>query len=171
MITLLKAYIDIVALRKGPEDIPASWLVLGISLLLLAMAWVVQISLLNLRAAAAVPVVVAYTAGLFLYVSVARFAGFGRRILPMLSALIACGSLLAMFSVAAGVLILPLLGDAVANAIGILIFFWSVPVKGHIVARTLDKHWFIGIAIAVIEFVLRFTIETSLLASQQGGGA
>ena len=89
----------------------------------------------------------------------------------MLSALIACGSLLAMFSVAAGVLILPLLGDAVANAIGILIFFWSVPVKGHIVARTLDKHWFIGIAIAVIEFVLRFTIETSLLASQQGGGA
>ena len=27
---------------------------------------------------------------------------------------------------------------------------WSVPVEGHIIARAIDRHWYLGIAIAVL---------------------
>jgi len=171
VIALLKTFIDVLALRKGPEVIPASWLVLGYSLGILALAWVVQLALLSVSADGVLPVLTAYAAGLSFYAAVAFYSGFRRRILPMLSTIIACGSLLAILAVAAGILILPLVGGTVANLVALLVYFWSIPVKGHVVARTLGKHWFIGIAIAMVEFGLRFTLETSLLALQQGDGA
>ena len=45
MLVLLKTYLDIIALRKGPDAVPASWLVLNLSLAILAFAWLFQVSL------------------------------------------------------------------------------------------------------------------------------
>lgn len=168
MIALLRTYMDIIALRKGPDSIPASWLVFGISLGLLALAWLVQAMLIELPAAGVLAALIAYAMALAFYSAIVFLFGFPARLLQMLSTLIACGSIVAILSAASGILFGQLLGAAAGNSISTLVFFWSVPVKGHVVARTIEKHWFFGVGIAMLAFILRFGIETSYLAQQQG---
>ena len=52
-----------------------------------------------------------------------------------------------------------------AGLIATLIIFWSVPVEGHIMARAIGQHWFIGIGIAVIAFMLQYGIQSAARAA------
>ena len=56
------------------------------------------------------------------------------------------------------VLFMPFLGQVPTGIIVTLTVFWSVPVKGHIVARAIDRHWYLGIAIAIAVFSIQFAI-------------
>jgi hypothetical protein len=42
---------------------------------------------------------------------------------------------------------------------------WSVPVEGHIIARAMGRHWYIGILIAITVFVLQFVIYSAMSAT------
>ena len=97
--------------------------------------------------------------------TVATVLGFRQRVLQMISAIVACGALLAIVSATISLILRPIAGLPVAVSLGTLVWFWSVPVKGHIVARTVQKHWFFGIGIAVLAFTLRFGIERSFYAA------
>jgi hypothetical protein len=165
---ILKTYLEIIALRKGPDVIPASWLVLSFSLLLLTLAWTIQLSVIDVPDGSVQPALIAYAAALAFYAIIASLLGFRHRLLPMISTIIACGSMIAVASTVGAVMLAPLTGAAVANSFATVVWFWSVPVKGHIIARTVEKHWFFGIGIAMFAFLLRFGVETSLLANQQG---
>ena len=164
MIALLKTYLEIIALRRGPELIPASWLVLLVSLGLLTLAWTVQLSLIDVPEGTVMPALIAYGAALGFYSIVVSSLGFRRRLLPMISAIIACGSIIAVLSTVGAMFLAPITGAVVANSFATLVWFWSVPVKGHVVARTVNKHWFFGIGVAMLAFVLRFGVEASLIA-------
>lgn len=168
MKALLKTYVDIIALRKGPDAIPASWLILYASLGMLGIAWLVQLSLIDAPLAGVVPALVAYGVALAFYSAVVVLFGYRRRVMQMLSTVIACGSIIAVVSAVSGTLIAPLIGQPLASSVAMLIWFWSVPVKGHVIAKTIEKHWFLGIAIAMLAFVLRFGVESSLFIRQQG---
>ncbi len=167
MIALLRTYLDVIALRKGPDAIPPSWLLLFVSFGLLAIAWVLQFALLNGPVSGVLPALLAYLLALGFYASVASALGFRRRVLQMLSTIVACGSLLAIVSATTSILLRPILGAQIAVSLGTLIWFWSVPVKGHIVARTVQKHWFFGIGIAMLAFILRFGVEASFFSSAE----
>ncbi len=62
-------------------------------------------------------------------------------------------------------LLLPLLGTVVTGLIANLILLWSVPVEGHIIARAIDRDWYIGILIAVLVFGLQLIIYQIISAT------
>ena len=164
MIALLRTYLDVIALRKGPDAIPPSWILLYVSFGLLAVAWALQFALIDGPVSGVLPALFAYALALGFYATVATALGFRHRVLQMLSTIIACGSLLAIVSATSSLLLRPVLGSQIAISLGTLVWFWSVPVKGHIVARTVQKHWFFGIAIAMLAFILRFGVEASFFS-------
>lgn len=165
MRTLLRTYLEIIALRKGPEVIPASWLVLCVSLALLALFWVLQISVVEtLQAPQIIAALAGYALALAFYGVVVYVTGHGARLLPALSAIIACGSIISAVALLESLVMSNFVGEAVAADVATLIWFWSVPVKGHVVARTIRQHWFVGITIAMSAFILRLGVQAAFVA-------
>ena len=164
MWVLIKTYLEIIALRKGPEAIPASWLVLYLSVAMLSVFWLLQIAADdNLNMDRIVPSLIGYGLALVFYGSVVYLSGFPQRLLPALSTIIACGSIISAIALAESQLLGPFLGPGVAADLAMLIWFWSVPVKGHVMARTIEQHWFVGIVIAMSAFILRIGIEIAFV--------
>lgn len=163
MLTLLKTYIDIIALRRGPEIVPSSWVVLLMSVVMMAVA---SYSVTVLVAAGQernfLLTLFAYGMGLAFYAAVILLAGRPGRVLVALSCIIGCGSLITLLFVAEWVLMSPLLGREVAGLLATLIILWSVPVEGHIVARTIEQRWAVGIAVALVALVMQYGIESML---------
>jgi hypothetical protein len=104
------------------------------------------------------------TSGVILvfYVGVLIVTGFARRSVQVLTCVIGCGALLTMLSIAEFVLFRSFVGQALAGTVGVLIGFWSIPVEGHILARAIGQHWFVGIAIAVVAAILQFTLQAMI---------
>jgi hypothetical protein len=102
--------------------------------------------------------------GLLFYCGVLIVTGFGNRMLQVLSSIIACGSILTMLFVAEYVLLSPFLGTRLASIGATLIIFWSVPVEGHIIARGIQQHWFAGIAISMVVFILQVSFQQLMTA-------
>lgn len=88
--------------------------------------------------------------------------GFSRRLVPTIASIMACGSILTLAAVAVSLLLSPLFDRATVATLYLLIAFWSVPVKGHIIARAIEQHWFVGNAISVTVFILQYLALQSL---------
>lgn len=159
MLPLLSTLVDIALLRKGPEAIPKSGLLFAMTVglwLFSSAAGTVLIEridenefLLGLFGG---------VAGILLYTMVVIVSGHGERILQTLSAIIGCGALIFLVFVAEYVLFTPFVGERLTWLAANLILLWSVPVEGHIIARAIDRHWYIGIAIAIAVFVLQLIL-------------
>ncbi len=150
-------------LRKGPEHIPDSALVLLLSFGLLLFATFCSTVLINPDAGDSV--VLSFVTSLLSYVLygfVLASTGFARRFVQTISAIMACGSILTVLMVFAYAMFAPFLGANFASIVATLILFWSVPVKGHIIARAIERHWYIGIAISMAIFILQFAIYSAL---------
>ena len=162
MLVLLKTYLDMIALRKGPDAVPASWLVLYLSFGMSAVAWFLGIAIIDVLGEQPLwPAIGGYVLSLFFYCAVIVVFGFPNRLLQTLSAIIACGSILTVVFIAEYSLFAPFFGNELAGIIGTLILFWSVPVKGHIVAHAIQQHWFVGITIAIAAFILQLGFESA----------
>jgi len=96
------------------------------------------------------------------YVGVLVVTGFARRAVQVLTCVIGCGALLTMLSIAEFVLFRPFVGQGLAGTVAVLISFWSIPVEGHIIARAINQHWFVGIAVAVAAAILQFVLQAML---------
>lgn len=94
--------------------------------------------------------------GYALYWIVLQVTGFAHRFVPTVASIMACGSILTMMMVVAAVLLTPFLGAPLTSIVVWLILFWSVPVKGHIIARAIDRHWYVGISIALTIFIMQY---------------
>lgn len=102
--------------------------------------------------------------GYVIYGSVLLISGFLNRLGQTISSIMACGSILTILMVFAYVMLSPFLGARIAALVATLILFWSVPVKGHIIARAINRHWYLGIAIAMAIFVLQFGIYSAMIS-------
>jgi hypothetical protein len=150
-------------LRKGPEQIPNSWLVFLFSLILMQFASFVAATLIDLgEDYSHLLTLVTNILGIGIYAAVLFATGFINRFVPILSAVIACGSILSLLFVATYVMLNPFLGANIAVIIATLIIIWSVPVEGHIIARGIEQHWYIGIVIAMIVFTLQYTFQSTM---------
>ena len=76
--------------------------------------------------------------GMGMYAAVLFATGFVHRFVPVLSAVVACGSILTLLFVAAYVMLNPFLGGDIAVVVATLVIIWSIPVEGHIIARGIE---------------------------------
>ena len=150
-------------LRKGPEQVPDSWLVFLFALILMQFASFVLSTLSNLGDDYShLLTFITQLLGMGIYAAIFFATGFMRRIVPVLSAIIACGAILTLLFVAAYVMLNPFLGNDIAVVIATLIIIWSVPVEGHIIARGIEQHWYIGIVIAMIVFTAQYAFQSAM---------
>ena len=165
LLPLVRTLFDITLLRKGPDSIPAStilllivvglWLFSSLAILSLIEQYDERDFIIGLYTALAG--VVAYTAILVL-------AGHASRAMQTITAILGCGALISLVFVAEFVLFTPFVGQRISGIVAQLILLWSVPVEGHIISRALNRHWYLGIVIAVGVFVLQYVIY-SVMAS------
>ena len=169
MYAVFRSYLDIILLRKGPEDLPASSVLLALSVALwtvtFAFAYVAFDWLDGRRHVIAAA---SATLAIGVYQTLLLISGRASRTLQTQSALIGCGSLISLAYI--GLLVIGTrFGEQTATVFEVLaqlVSLWSVPVKGHIVGRALDIHWYVGIAIAGGVFILQYLFTTSLTTTQ-----
>lgn len=169
VLLLLRTYFDMIALRKGPDAVPSSWLIVAISFALLALGLLVQLLLLeSMSAARLLPALAGYLLALGFYMGIVYSFGFASRMKQTLASIVACGSLIAMTAVIGVAILGPLLGDGIARVLGTLLLWWSVPVKGHLIARSIKQHWFVGVTIAIAAFIMRLGVEMAFFERAAG---
>ena len=164
---LLRTFIDIIALRKGPDSVPASSLVLAIALVMMGVSSYVATMLIGRDAERDYAMTfLGYGLGILFYAAIILISGRARRILQSITSIIGCGSVITVFFAAGFVVCEPLMGREGAAVVATLILLWSVPVEGHIIARAIDQHWFVGVAIAMTAFVLQYVLQSGPAPAQ-----
>ncbi len=162
MLTLLKIYVDILALRKGPDAIPHSRFILALSIGMLVLSSIAAAELIDgPRPQNQFLTYSGYSLGLLFYGSVLFISGFADRMMQTISAIIACGAIITMLYVAGYVVLSTFFGNEIAGFVGLLIILWSVPVEGHIIARAIQQHWFVGITIAMAALILQLGFQSA----------
>ena len=73
-----------------------------------------------------------------------------------------CGAVLSLLFIVGNVLLAPLLGASVTDLVVTLVLLWSIPVEGHIIARAIDRHWYVGIVAAMAVFVFQLFLYSLL---------
>ena len=156
MLPLIRTLFDIVLMRKGPEAIPRSWLLLIMSLGLWLFSSLSGLALIErIDETDFFHGLLSGLAAIVCYAAVIVLIGHSTRLMPTVTALIGCGALIFLASVAVFVLSTPFVGERLTGLIASLISLWSVPVEGHIIARAISRHWYIGILIAIAVFALQ----------------
>lgn len=159
MLALFETLFDIIRLRKGPDAIPHSTVLLLIVFALWLFAGiVVTVTTPEFDLADFVVGTFAGLAGLACYVAIIVLFGRSRRLLQATIAVLGCGALLSLVSIAGSVFLTPFLSANLTNVIVTLILLWSVPVEGHIISRTIERHWYLGVAIAMAVFILQWVL-------------
>lgn len=164
LLQLVRTLFDITLLRKGPEHLPASGVVLVLSVLLSLLSSLAALALIDrfdeddffLGLFSSV-------VGLCCYAGILVLGGKSARMLQTLSAIVGTGALIVFAFVAEYVLLTPLLGSTGGGLIATVILLWSVPVEGHIIARAVDRHWYVGLVLAVGVFVLQYIFNQAII--------
>lgn len=156
MQSLLRTLFDISLLRKGPADLPYSWIVLFLCIgLWLFALFATTAMIVEFDAVDAGIAVGSAAVGTLCDFVVLVMAGFGSRLVQTLSALIGCGAIISIAMLALLVLGTPFLGTNIAVLGVYVMMVWSLAVKGHIIARAIERPLFAGIVIALAIFLLQ----------------
>jgi len=163
---LIRTFLEIALLRKGPEAIPASWLLFTIAVLLRYAVIAISIGLIDeLSFDGSRVEFVFWLLSLFCYGSVVVLAGKTARLAPALTAIAGIGAVIVFVQVVVfqvGVLVVS--GDRVVPLLEML-QIWSVVVKGHIIARAVQWHWYAGLLVSLgIFFFLEVVRATTFAA-------
>ena len=151
-------------LRKGPEQVPASWLVFMLAVALMQLTSFVGATLIDYGDNYShLLAFISNLLGMSIYAAILFVAGFANRFLQTISAIIACGAILGLLFVFSYVMLAPFLGKDIAVVLAMLFIFWSVPVEGHIIARAIEQNWYLGIAIAMVVFIVQYGFQSMLL--------
>jgi len=150
VLTLFKTLVQIILLRKGPEYIPHSTVLLVIVVALWLLVGVVDVMVVEAYTSSDLLMdMVLALVGLGFYVIIVANFGRSARLARCVTAILGC-SIVFSVVLSGGRLVLPLLlTDSEIDWISQLIWFWSIPVEGHIIARTIERPWFIGFLIAL----------------------
>jgi hypothetical protein len=171
VLTLINTLFDIIRLRKGPEAIPhssvlfvmivAAWMVMGA----LVTAMIAELDQADFTISTMLGVI-----ALVLYAVVVVWSGRSSRLLQTLTAILGCGVLLQCIFIVGYAFLTPLLGKGSSMVVTYLVLLWSVPVEGHIIARAIDRQWYVGFLVALAVFLIQIQLSSYLgpaeLASQ-----
>ena len=151
-------------LRQGPEQVPASWLVFLLAVALMQLTSFVGATLIDYGDNYShLLAFISNLLGMSIYAAILFLAGFANRFLQTISAITACGAILGLLFVSSYVMLTPFLGKDIAVVLATLFIFWSVPVEGHIIARAIEQNWYLGIAIAMVVFIVQYGFQSMML--------
>ena len=150
-------------LRKGPERVPASWLVFLFALTLMQLTSFVGATLIDYGDNYShLLAFISNLLGMSIYAAILCLTGYANRFLQTISAIVACGAILGLLFVATYLMLKPFLGQDFAVILATLFIFWSVPVEGHIIARGIEQHRYLGIAIAIVVFIVQYAFQSTM---------
>ena len=162
---LIQILFDIALLRRGPQDLPKSWLVLYAAVALWFGGIVLTILIRpELSFAALGRDIAGWLASLALFAAIISVAGQPERILQALSAIVGAGAVIML-----GQILTDLLSILVSNGGNLfvrdLLLLWAVFVKGYILAAAIGVKALVGVLISVAVFVARIAVSQSLAVS------
>lgn len=153
---ILKAFIDLFLLRRGPDDLPKSSLLLAMAIGLSIVVNFLFYAIIESE----------YATDLFLefttelvkiaaYIIILLLFGLFSRIMQTMTAIIACNAILGLLLTIVLMLSQPFMNKEIDASFVWLITFWLILVEGHIISRAVELHRVTGIAIAVVIFILQ----------------
>jgi predicted membrane protein len=168
MLAYIQALIKILFRKLGPEDLPHSTFLLGLTalisfLLQVIFSWILRGSPAGLAQVAAVNIAMQ---ALCLWLLL-RAVGYPTRFCQALTAMLGTGALFTVMLAPLSMLsrmtentkFIPAL-----SLIGILVVnVWLIFINGHILSRALSKPFAVGLVAALIYFVLNIMALTALL--------
>ena len=165
MLPLIQTLFQIVLFRKGPEHIPRSGVLLAMTIVLWLVTGLAQIVLTD-RGSEAGIVIDIFSALLAVICYLAILIAFGKseRLTQMITAALGCSALL-LTAFTFCFLLARLMGSQTMVAVFFWIYLpWAIAVRGHIIARAIDRHWYLGLVFAVLIFVLQYVAVNFLRA-------
>lgn len=166
MLALFLTLFDIVRLRKGPEAIPYSWVLCLVVLTLWLLAgFAISLATESIDDQDFLNSTFTGVVALACYAAIVVSSGHTPRLLQTATAILGCGALISFLYLVETVVLGALIGEPVTTLIAMLIVFWSVPVEGHIIARAINRHWYVGIVAAMAVFVFQWFLYDFLSAN------
>ena len=170
MLRLIFAFVEIALHRRGPDELPASRFLFGI---VLVVYLVVAFATLRLGAGVAHPILllVADTAFSLTFIwSVLKAFAHERRFKQTASAMLGTDTLLNMMSMPLLVWSKALEGagsdSSTLSILFALLAVWSIDISGFVLARALDRAYFLGVAIMLGYVLLSISLRVSLFPPQ-----
>ena len=163
LLPFLRTLLDIALLRKGPEHIPRSVVMLLMAIVLWLFARLATLALIsgsNERI-----FVIEFFSAFFsscMYVLVVVLAGKNARLLQTITAIIGVSAVMRVVYLAANTLLMPFLGVGFMRIVVIATVLWSISVKGHIIASSIERHWYAGMAVALGVTIMQIAFELSM---------
>jgi hypothetical protein len=163
MLPLLRAFFQIILRQLGPEDLPDSRLLLGISMGVYALAQIIPaLQVYGATATAAIAILVDLLLLASAVWAVLRVAGHAHRFRQTLSALLGTGALLTIPLVPLNFW-LQMFTQAGHTPAGpslaiLLLMTWALTVQGHILSRALSAPFVIGLLVAVGYFIVNYAV-------------
>ena len=163
MLALFETLFNIIRLRKGPDALPYSWLLC----LMVLTLWLISglaMTVMTEELGKQDFLLGTFTGvvGLACYASIVVLTGHVPRLLQTVTAVLGCGAALSFLFIACNVFLAPFLSANLARLIATLVLLWSIPVEGHIIARSIDRHWYLGIVMAMTVFVFQMFLYSLL---------
>ena len=163
VISLILTIVDIILLRKGPDALPRAPVIFAIAVALWVLSSVVAwITVDNYTGKTFLVGLLIGVIGLAIYALLINAVGKAERIRQSISAIIACGAVISFMLLIAEAVLPFALGAEHVSAIVTLMWLWSVPVEGHIIARAIDRPWYVGLTTATTVFFLQLFLLASL---------
>ena len=158
-------FTDILLLRRGPQDLPASRSLLATLILLNLLAGSLLFSSEGQASSESLQSVVDVALSLAMYTAVLNFRGFRERVLQTLIAFTGTGLLLTLILFPISLLI-GQDAESLFSVVGRLMFLglliWSLAVDGNIFRHSLSTSMLVGTGIAVVIFIARVYILESM---------
>ena len=159
VLTLFKTFVEIIFLQKGPDDIPhSSVLFVMVAAIWFLVGFVAVMVVESYQSSGFLIDLIFAFVGLGIYAIVVNLFGKGARLMRCFTTILGCSI---VFSIAlfGGRIVFPLLlAEVEVDWALLLIWLWSVPVEGHIIARTIERQWVVGFLVAFAVLVVQLNL-------------
>ena len=150
VLTLFKTLVEIILLRKGPDELPHSTvLLLYVAGMWFAVGAVGAMMVDTYNGQTLLADLILTSLGFGLYAVVVKVFEKSERLLRALTAILGCGAIFGAVLFAGRYVLTTVLGVEETPLFSEIILLWSILVEGHIIARTIDRQWVIGFLIAL----------------------
>ena len=156
---------DILLLRRGPQELPSSGILLAMLILLNLVAGTLLFSSEEQGSSDSLQSIVDMGLSLVMYIAVLHLRGVRERVVQTLTAFTGTGFILTLVLFPISLLLGPE-GDSFFTSAGRLLFMalliWSLTVDGHIFRHSLNTSMLVGTSCAVVIFIARIYILESI---------
>jgi hypothetical protein len=163
VLTLLKTLLEIIFLRKGPEDIPRSSVLFVILLGCWFAVGAIGAMVVETYDAEGLLMDMILTAvGFGVYAAALRIFEKSERLLQALAAILGCGAIFGAALFTGSYILTTVFAVSETALFSEFIFLWSILIEGHIIARTIERPWIIGILFALAVFITQMQVFVAI---------